>query len=83
MALTHQVEITERAFPENTPIAKGDTVVWTNRMNMNHTVTADNGEFDSGPFGKDKSFSHAFDTTGSVAYHCEIHGNMTGTVTVS
>jgi hypothetical protein len=50
---------------------------------MNHTVTADNGEFDSGVLGKDKSFSHLFDTAGTVEYHCEIHPNMTGIVVVA
>jgi hypothetical protein len=80
---THTIEITAMSFPANTPVEKGDTVVWTNRMNMNHTVTADNGAFDSGVLGKDKSFSHVFDTVGAVAYHCKIHPNMTGTVAVT
>lgn len=80
---THNIDITTMAFPDSTAISKGDTVVWTNRMNMNHTVTADNGEFDAGVLGKNKSFSHIFDTTGSVPYHCEIHPNMTGTIVVT
>ena len=52
-------------------------------MNMQHTVTADNGEFDSGVLNKDQSFSHVFAAAGVVGYHCEIHGNMVGTVTVT
>ena len=63
---THIIEITTMMFPANTPVAVGDTVVWTNRMNMSHTVTADNGEFDSGVLGQDQSFSHTFDAVGSV-----------------
>ena len=70
-------------FPANTPVAVGDTVVWTNRMNMSHTVTADNGEFDSGVLGQDQSFSHTFDAVGSVDYHCEIHPDMTGKISIS
>ena len=61
MAETHKIEITTMAFPPNTPIAKGDTVVWTNRMGMPHTVTADNGEFDSGHLKTDDSFSRTFE----------------------
>jgi len=80
---THKIDITSIAFPANTPVAKGDTVLWTNKMNMNHTVTADNGSFDSGTFGKDKTFSHVFDTAGTVAYHCKIHASMKGKVTVA
>jgi plastocyanin len=76
---THAIEITAMSFHANTPVERGDTVVSTNRMNMNHTVTADNGEFDGGVLGKNKSFSHLFDAVGAVAYHCEFHPNMTGT----
>jgi plastocyanin len=83
MARTYNIEIVKKAYPDDTKVAKGDTVVWTNRMNMNHTVTADNGEFDSGPFGKDKSFSQVFNTAGAFAYHCEIHEEMVGKVTVT
>jgi hypothetical protein len=80
---THTIEITAMSFPANTPVETGDSVVWTNRMNMNHTVTADNGEFDAGVLGKNKSFSHLFDTVGAVAYHCDFHPNMTGTIVVA
>jgi plastocyanin len=80
---TRNIEITAMAFPDNTDVEKGDTVVWTNRMNMCHTVTADDGGFDSGVLGKDQSFSQTFDALGSIGYHCEIHPNMTGTITIT
>jgi plastocyanin len=84
MAQTHNVEITAMAFPENMPVGAGDTVVWTNRMSMPHTVTADDSSFDSGQLAKNKSFSHRFDTAGTVGYHCENHPDeMTGKVSVS
>jgi plastocyanin len=82
MPQTQDIDIMVMAFPTNTDVDTGDTVVWTNRMNMNHTVTADNGEFDSGILGKHQSFSHTFTAAGAVAYHCEIHPNMVGKVTV-
>jgi plastocyanin len=84
MAQTHNIEITAMAFPDDVPIAKGDTVVWTNRMNAKHTVTADDGAFDSGQLAKDQSFSRVFDTAGTIPYHCNNHPTqMTGTVTVT
>jgi plastocyanin len=52
-------------------------------MGMDHTVTADEGEFDSGPFGEDETFSYQFDTAGAFAYHCNIHRRMKGKVTVT
>jgi plastocyanin len=83
MTQTHTIEITAMKFPADTPVAQGDTVVWTNRMSANHTITADDGSFDSGPLGKDKSFSHTFGAAGTVPYHCEIHPFMTGAVSVT
>ena len=83
MAQVHIIEITQMQFPADTPVAKGDSVTWTNRMTMKHTVTGDNGEFDSGQLAKDQSFTHTFDADGMVAYHCEIHPFMTGAVTVA
>ncbi len=83
MAKTHKIEITAMNFPDNTEIAKGDTVEWTNKMGTVHTVTADNGEFDSGNLNINDSFSHTFEAAGAVAYHCEIHKFMKGTVTAT
>jgi plastocyanin len=83
MAKTYNIDIVKRAYPDDTKIAKGDTVVWTNKMGMDHTVTADNGEFDSGAFGEDATFSQTFNTAGSFPYHCEIHTSMKGKVTVT
>ena len=83
MAQTYNIEIVKKAYPDDTKVARGDTVIWTNRMNMKHTVTANNGEFDSGPFGTGESFSQVFDTAGAFPYHCEIHEEMVGKVTVT
>jgi plastocyanin len=77
------IDITAMSFPANTPVAKGDTVVWTNKMRMAHTVTADKGEFDSGQLRQNQSFRHTFNEAGAFAYHCEIHPDMQGTVTVT
>jgi plastocyanin len=84
MAQTHKVDINQMKFiPASVKIAKGDTVEWTNQMTMDHTATADNGEFNSGHIKPGKTFSHVFDTSGPVPYHCEIHPFMKGTVDVT
>ena len=60
----------------------GTTVTWTNSDSTQHTVTADDGSFDSGVLAQGQTFSHTFDTAGTIAYHCTIHPNMQATVTV-
>jgi plastocyanin len=83
-----EVEIENSAFvPANIEVAAGTTVTWENYDDPAavgpHTVTADDGSFDSGNLEMDQTFSHTFDTAGDYAYHCENHPNMTGSVTVS
>jgi plastocyanin len=88
MARTHAISIKQvagrMAFdPATLAIAKEDTVEWTNRMGMDHTVTADDGSFDSAEIKSGKTFSYTFSNAGSFPYHCEIHGFMKGTITVT
>ena len=47
-----------------------------------HTVTADDGSFDSGKT-TDGEFHHAFDKPGTYGYHCSVHPDMKGMVTVA
>ena len=69
-------------IPNNVVIHVGDTVTWTNLGAQQHTVTADDGSFDSGLFGNGGAYSHTFNTAGIFAYHCTPHPWMKGTVTV-
>ena len=68
--------------PSEAAIQPGDTVTWTNEGNHPHTVTADDGSFDSGPLQPGESFSHTFQNPGVVPYYCSIHPFMTGSVSV-
>jgi LPXTG-motif cell wall-anchored protein len=78
--------------PETVTINVGDTVVWTHNGQAPHTVTADNGSFDSHPdcppdfnacMEAGDTFSHTFSTAGTVSYFCKVHGqSMSGTVVV-
>ncbi len=69
--------------PSDLTVAVGATVTWRNVQSVDHTVTGDAAEFDSAQLPQDAEFSQTFDAAGTFSYHCEIHPNMTGTVTVT
>ncbi|MEA2712591.1 MAG: hypothetical protein QOK27_552 [Gemmatimonadales bacterium] len=49
-----------------------------------HNITSDNGAFTaSGPLGGNATYTIALTTAGSYPYHCSIHPNMVGTITVN
>jgi plastocyanin len=78
------VRIADFAFaPDALSAEVGQSVKWTNQDGAAHTVTADDGAFDSGSLARGKAFSFAFDQAGTYAYHCNIHPRMKGTVTVA
>ncbi|HYM84877.1 MAG TPA: cupredoxin family copper-binding protein [Candidatus Dormibacteraeota bacterium] len=67
--------------PSTLDVAVGSTVTWTNKDSTTHTVTANDGSFDSQvPSGQ--TFSQTFSKAGTFAYHCKIHPTMTATITV-
>lgn len=68
--------------PATLTVTAGTTVSWRNDQGVTHTVTADDGSFDSGDVVQGAEFSQVFATAGTFAYHCTIHDTMTGTVTV-
>jgi plastocyanin len=77
------VSIVDFAFqPASVEIATGGTVTWTNTGQAPHTVTADDGSFDSGTLSPGTTFSQTFATAGTFTYHCNIHPQMTATVIV-
>lgn len=82
---TAAVSIQSFSFnPGGSTVAVGDTVTWTNNQaGVSHTVSADAGAFDSGTVASGATFSFTFTTPGTFAYHCNIHPNMHGTVTVT
>lgn len=80
---TNEVFIEMNSFsPSSLTISAGTTVVWTNKDAVTHTVTSDNGTFDSGDMGKNTTFSNTFSTVGTFRYHCRIHSGMKGTIIV-
>src|SRR5215213_4174321 len=68
------VDIVDFAFsPQAIEIEVGTTVTWENYDSTAHTVTADDGSFDSGNLEPDADFSHTFDQAGEFTYHCMLH----------
>ena len=59
-----------------------NTVVWTNNDGSPHTVTANNGAFESGNLAPGQTFSFTFTAPGVYQYHCTYHPWMVGAVTV-
>ncbi len=73
--------------PKSVTVKVGSTVTWLNKEGT-HTVTADNGSFQSPNLTADKSYSHKFTKAGTYRYYCSFHGgaggaDMSGTVTVT
>ena len=62
--------------------SEGNIVSWTNDDSIEHTVTSDDGSFDSGPISPGDTFDNTFDSPGEFGYHCSIHPFMTGVVIV-
>jgi plastocyanin len=80
----YSIDISGFAFnPATITIPAGSTVTWTNSDSATHTITADDGTWDSGAVANGKTYSRTFDTAGTYKYHCAVHPSMTGTVIVS
>jgi plastocyanin len=83
VAATHQVQIADSAFGTATlTVRVGDTVTWNNADDRPHTVTSQDGAFDSGNLDEGASFSFTFSEAGTYAYLCEYHPDMRGTIIV-
>jgi plastocyanin len=81
---TGSVEIADFSFrPEAVTLKLGDTLTWTNRGQAGHTATSDTGLWDTGLLQAGQSASYTFRTAGVFSYHCAVHPNMRGAVTVT
>jgi len=68
--------------PDVIEVPVGATVTWTNGDAIQHSVTANDGSFDSGFFTQGESYAHTFDQPGTFEYVCARHGSMHGEVHV-
>lgn len=78
-AAIHHVDIRTFAFvPESLTVAPGDTVVWTNRDLVPHTVTGADARWDSGEMTVGATWRTV--VTEGGGYFCRFHRSMTGSI---
>ncbi len=68
--------------PKRIEVAAGTTVRWTNNDPVVHTITADDGSWDSGAIEPGQTWSHTFTQPGEYHFHCTPHPFMKGVVVV-
>jgi plastocyanin len=69
--------------PSTITVTAGTTITWKNYDIDAHTVTSDEGLFNSGSIQQNATFTHTFDSTGTYDYHCTPHPTMTASVVVN
>ena len=69
-------------YPGSIDALPGDAITWSNHGGRTHTVTADDGTFDSGDVPEGGQFTWSFTAPGMYMYHCAIHRGMVGEVDV-
>jgi uncharacterized membrane protein len=65
-----------RFQPAELTVHPGETVEFRNEDIVAHTVTADDGSFDSGLIQPGSSWKTTVQKAGTLAYHCTPHPNM-------
>lgn len=63
--------------PATITVKAGSTVTWTNKEGA-HTVTADDGSWESPTLKAGQTFSRKFDRPGTHRYYCSFHGGKGG-----
>jgi plastocyanin len=78
-----RVRVIDNAFrPRNLTIDRGTVVRWVNRGDRTHTTTSNTGIWDV-TLSPDETFRRRFRRLGTFAYHCSIHTDMVGSITVT
>src|SRR5258707_11150394 len=67
--------------PAQLTVKVGQTVTWTNRDDIPHTVVCA-GKFRSKTMDTDGTFAFTFTAAGEYKYFCSLHPHMTGIVKV-
>jgi plastocyanin len=64
-------------------VKAGATVTVKNADGETHTLAADDGSFDTGNIAAGASATFVAPMAGTFPFHCNVHANMHGTLTVS
>ena len=62
--------------PSTITITAGQKVTWINKGELDHTVTSNNGYFDSGNIRPGSRVSYTFTKPGTYSYKCTLHSFM-------
>jgi plastocyanin len=82
LARSQQATITDSEYkPNDITINVNEVVTWVSDSDLEHTVTADDGLFDSGKMARGEAFANVFSRPGTYTYHCTVYG-FTGKITV-
>ena len=69
--------------PNPVTMRAGQTIAWRNGDAISHTATGDSGGFNTGIVaGGSVSSPITMSTAGAFTYHCSIHPEMIGSITV-
>jgi plastocyanin len=83
-ATADTVDIKDFSFsPKRITVKVGQPITVANQDNVTHTLTANDGAFDTRDLGGGHRDRLTVEAAGTYAYHCEIHPFMTGAVQVS
>lgn len=78
---TTRISIERNSFnPNDVTVMQSGSLLWVNNDTQVHTVTADDGSFDSGDVQPGSSFGFTFNVVGPHTYHCKYHSEQTGII---
>jgi plastocyanin len=66
--------------PDPIVVKAGDTITVSNDDGTAHTLTADDGAFDTGNLDRAAQTTITVTAPGTYTYHCDIHNYMTGKI---
>jgi plastocyanin len=81
-----QVAVEIKGFkfgPADIQAATGQIIAFSNADSASHTATLDDGSCSTGTISSGKADGLVFSAAGTYPFHCKIHPNMKGTITIS
>jgi plastocyanin len=81
---SHAVSIKDQKFdPASVDAKVGDTIVWTNNDDRDHSVSSSDGAIKSDNLRPGASYSFKLTKAGKISFSCGYHPREKGTINVS